>query len=127
MSRTIKHIITIEMPDDPTEVLDVKYVFLSGKITGEPNAEEYFRRVEDHVYPYCRDLYNPYEHCKKLGIDNWFRCMKESIGVLRTSDVVVAMDNYMDSEGATLELQLATIYNIPIYIVGKDVYGGSGE
>ena len=93
-------------------IMDVK-VYLSGKITGEPNYKEYFKEAENlakSVVPHLSSLFetlhasvavlNP--AVLPLGMSER-DYMRIAMAMLDCSDYILMLDNWEDSEGAKVE------------------------
>lgn len=90
-------------------------VYLSGKITGiEEQAKELFGKAELLLNDDKVEVVNPmvltHDHDK-----SWNSYMKECIKALCDCDSIYMLSNYMDSEGALLELYIAKRIGLKVY------------
>ncbi len=104
----------------------MKKAYISGKITGiENQAEGLFNEAEQEVRDLGFEPVNPmklnHEHDQ-----SWEAYMKEDIKALCDCDVIYMLNNYKDSLGARVELNLAN--NLKIKVIrqfdmqrGKDM------
>ena len=88
-------------------------IYISGKITGDPNYKEKFlgatkRVLED--YPGC-GVINPAE-LPDLG--SWEKCMRNDITYLVQCDFIYMLTDWNDSKGAVLEHFIAHQLGIEI-------------
>lgn len=97
-------------------------IYIAGKITGLDIDEAFanFRRAEVALITRGHTVINPmrlsHNHDK-----TWQSYMKECLIAMMHCDAVFALDNSMRSKGATTEITIARILDIPVYIEGVDM------
>lgn len=86
-----------------------EYIYISGKITGDPNFEAKFRAAQDHLetvrgwnYWY---IVNPVEHCCPMW--PWWRCMLKDLWLMRKCKYVAMLPDWTESRGARIEHKAA--------------------
>ena len=83
----------------------MKKCYLSGPVTGCPNAEINFSNAELDVFALGMQSVNP----MKLSHDHdkeWTSYMREAIAAMMQCECIYMLDGWMDSEGANLEFRL---------------------
>lgn len=90
-------------------------IYISGKITGmEQEAKELFGKTElllnDDKVEVINPMSLPHNHDK-----TWNSYMKDCIKALCECDSIYMLHNYMDSEGALLELYIAKRIGLKVY------------
>lgn len=83
-------------------------VYISGKITGDDNYKEKFRKAEEMLKTRGDDVINP---AGKDGLqgDNhtWEDYMRHDIGLLVQCDSIYLLPDWEESQGALLEFYVA--------------------
>lgn len=97
----------------------MSYVYISGKITGNPNYKSQFEKREKDLKSLGYYPINPvkiYERLKwRIGREPTRReIMDEDIKELKKCDYINHLDNWEDSEGAREEHRIAQENNITI-------------
>ena len=82
-----------------------EYIYISGKITGDPNYQVKFRAAQDHLeavrgwnYWY---IVNPVEHCNPKW--PWWRQMVRCLRLVAGCRVVAMLPDWVESRGARIE------------------------
>ncbi len=92
-------------------------IYIAGKITGLDIDEAFanFRRAEVALITRGHIVVNPmrlpHNHDK-----TWQSYMKECLIAMIRCDAVFALDNAMQSKGATTEIVIARVLDLPVYI-----------
>ncbi len=95
-------------------------IYISGKITGLPieEATALFTAAKILLEKQSHEVINPMElphnHDK-----SWANYMREDIAALVTCDAIFMLDNWFESAGAQIELQLAVDLSITHYFEGS--------
>ena len=80
--------------------------YLTGAISHNPNAEEDFSKAEEFLSKHAT-VFNPFRHCKELGLTDWDECMKEVLPKIFESQVLVEVTNpFIASVGRDIELTI---------------------
>lgn len=88
---------------DTENGLGVK-VFISGKITGDPNYKEKFKKAEDWLKDHNFNVLNPAVIPETLPISD---CMNICINMLSAADWVYMLSDWEESRGARIEHEYA--------------------
>jgi hypothetical protein len=97
-------------------------IYIAGKITGLDIgvAEDTFQIIEDVLSVKGHQVVNPiklpHNHDK-----SWQSYMKECLTAMLTCDAIAALHSAMDSKGATVEITLARVLDIPVYLSIGDI------
>jgi len=92
-------------------------VYISGAITGNPNAEDDFSDAYIHLHNLGHNPISPVD----IGIDlekklkrkpTWAEYMREDIKALMDCDVIYMLDGWEKSSGARLEEHMAMMTGI---------------
>ena len=103
-------------------------VFISGKITGNPNYKQEFNIVEAQLKQMGFKVMNPAILPEGFNWKDYMAICKE---MLMSCEVVVFLPNYKDSRGARQELRWAEKYNlkklyainiVPLQVSKEDKY-----
>jgi hypothetical protein len=84
-------------------------IYVSGKITGEPNHKEKFELASFFLLLRGFEPVNPVEFCSDLSDRNWSNCMQKCLRVLLDCDGIFLLRDWDYSRGATVEKQFAEI------------------
>lgn len=112
LSKTLKHSVAEKKES----------VYISGKITGEdlPTCIEKFKKAEDYLralLPFAK-IINPLDLAvKEFGIDTsekWEVLMRFSLKHMLDCGAIFMLTDWINSEGATIELKLAKKLNFDI-------------
>lgn len=91
-------------------------IYISGQITGLPIevARENFSRAAAYLSQKGFDVVDPMSlpHC---DLSNWTKCMALDIDALRTCQGIYMLNNWTESKGASLELELSVIWGLNIF------------
>lgn len=87
-------------------------IFISGKITGNPNYKEHFDKAEEELRQLGNIPINP--TILPLGLSDT-DYMKIGLSMLETCDAVYMLSNWENSKGATIEYNYARYLNKFIY------------
>lgn len=94
-------------------------IYIAGKITGEHYEKIYnkFHKAEIYLYSLNYSVINP---TKIIDRDTeWKEAMRVCIKQLVDCDVVYALKDWKESEGATIEIELAKKLGIKILYQNK--------
>lgn len=92
-----------------------KRIYIAGKITGmEERAKELFQDAEDYLRNLEHEPVNPMKLEHKHG-GKWQDYMKEGILAMMDCDAVFMLENWRDSEGATIEHKIAVKLKMLIF------------
>lgn len=86
-------------------------VYISGKITGDPDYKQKFKRVEEALQRMGATPINPARLPE--GLDRKFY-LPVCIQMLITADVIYLLDDWKESEGAKIEEAVARYQGIPV-------------
>lgn len=104
--------------------MDKPKLYISGAISGMPDLN---RKKFAGATKKLRDLgylvVNPHEVCEGLPSDEWRTCMKRCIVAMMDCQVVILLDDWQQSPGATIEFQLA--WNLGIEPISFDLFLGN--
>ena len=97
-------------------------IYISGKITGEPahQCTRKFKVIQQQLEKMGHVAINPLE----LGVTddmNWHQAMKHCIKHLMTADAVFMINDYLNSRGAVLEVQISRALDMPTFTDFKEV------
>jgi hypothetical protein len=92
-----------------------KTAYICGPITGLPNNNKRaFEIAEQKWEKLGFEVINPHDLCASIVIEHqgtaaelWQKCMKRDISIMVRCDVVVLLDGWSNSRGATIERNLA--------------------
>lgn len=94
----------------------MKYCYIAGKITGLPIEvytklfEEAKKEVITLGYEPLSPIELPHEHDK-----SWESYMKESMQAMLNCKAIYLIENWIDSEGAKIEMKVAKIFSYEIF------------
>ena len=105
-------------------------VFISGKVTGNPNYVEQFTKAENWLLSRSYDtddIMNPAIFCSPKW--SWGKCMRRCLAVLRSCEAIAQLPNWKKSRGARIEAAFArltgmTFIPIPESAISKNRKGG---
>ena len=92
-------------------------IYISGPITNVALCESRFNNAAGYLRNKGHQAINPYtipEPRKSNGRDDWSYYMRESVKLLATADQIYMLEGWEDSNGATIEHNLARDINLPI-------------
>ena len=92
-----------------------KIVYIAGKITGDPNYKEKFDRAEKYLLDLGYVVLNP--TILPVGL-NHNSYLQIGLTMIDAADAIYMLKSYMDSLGATLELNYAMYQNKIILFEG---------
>ena len=83
-------------------------VFIAGKVTGTTGYIKRFERMEKELEKLGLEVVNPVKETRHLGVNApWLEYMRITIPLLCTCDAIYLLDDWMDSNGASLEKLVA--------------------
>lgn len=93
-------------------------IYISGRITGLDidYAISKFKEAEEYVrkeMPY--EPVNPFDVCEQNDDFTWLDYMRADIIAMMDCDAILMLDNWKESEGATLELEIAKGLKYKVY------------
>lgn len=109
--------------------MEINKVYLAGPITGikndnKPAFEDAERKLIKHQYI----VVNPHKLDHSGNPEGaWHEYMKVSISAMLQCDAVVLLDGWEKSEGAQLEVKLATSLNMPWAYMSKSLEFHTGK
>jgi len=93
----------------------MKKIYISGKITGiEDQAAQLFEQAETDIRNAGFEPVNPMKLNHKHD-KSWESYMKADLKALLDCDGIFMLDNWSDSKGALIELDLALKVGVPVY------------
>jgi hypothetical protein len=86
-------------------------IYIAGKVTGEEIGKVFLKfSIAEFVFKNRKhEVVNPMRITSQSW--TWEQCMKACIDQLLTCDVIYMLNDWQTSKGATLEHQIAKIYN----------------
>lgn len=103
-----------------------KMIYLSGKITNNPNYVEQFTKAENlikSIFP-NKSIFNPVSYNKEFlpEFTRWCDYMRLDIEQLTKSNMIVMLPNWWKSKGARIEWLLAKfVFDIEIWYLDKNI------
>lgn len=94
-------------------------IYISGKITGDPNFVEKFQKVEDLLISMNYEVINPVKLCQDIA-DNYKECMKRDIKILLECDSILMLNDWHLSSGSIVEFGIAKIIGLQIRFQSED-------
>lgn len=93
--------------------MKIEKIYISGKITGEPNATFIFetaeKKLSDKGFSVVNPMKLPHNHDK-----NYISYMREDIRALCECGTIFMLNNWHKSKGAAMELHIANLLNINV-------------
>jgi hypothetical protein len=87
-------------------------LYLCGRITGDDDYRAKFLDAENRLY---EAGYHPVNPAARIPPDTgWNLAMKKALGLMLQCDGVALLDDWMDSKGANIEVDLAIKIGVPI-------------
>jgi len=99
----------------------MKKMYIAGKVTGLPleDVQKNFQQGEQVAKSMG---YYPVVPINSIPDDTpWDKAMRMALKIMLDCDAVLALNNYSDSLGATLEIMIAQRINMPVYQIGYPV------
>jgi hypothetical protein len=83
-------------------------VYIAGPVSGMPNSnKEAFAKATKTFRDAGHIVVNPLELCHDLKEEEWQKCMKRCIVALMDCELIILLEGWNKSTGATIEYQLA--------------------
>lgn len=83
-------------------------LYISGAITGVPVLNKpKFTEATKKLRGMGFIVINPHEICEGLTADQWADCMKNCIARLMEAQIIILLNDWMNSRGATIEVELS--------------------
>ena len=97
--------------------LDIKKIYISGKITGLPVREAIakFRSAAEKIRRFGFEPVSPFDNGLPLEAD-WAEHIGKDISLLLRCDAIYLLDDYEKSEGARIELCIALHRRMPVFM-----------
>ena len=97
--------------------MKIKTIYISGKISGLPIKEviSKFQAACDKLRRFGLEPMNPLNNGLPLDAD-WADQMGKDISILLRCDAIYLLPDYLESEGAQIELAVARQRQMPIFI-----------
>ena len=92
-------------------------VYISGKITNNPNYEQEFKKAEDYLVEQGHSVINP---CKCKGF-SYREYIDMGLCELMHCDAIYMLNGWMGSVGARLEFNYAHSVGMNIFLEGETV------
>ena len=96
-------------------------IYLSGKITGNPDYARKFREAENLLYLAGYEPLNPAAIVLKK--EGWQNAMKQAVRLMLLGDGVALLPGWEQSRGAKIEASLAKAIGMPAEPVGEWLEG----
>lgn len=96
-------------------------IYIAGKITGEDwkEAKAKFSNVQRILEEYGYDVENPCDHQIENG--TWEMYMRQGLKAMLECGGVFALDNWKESRGASIEVQLALDLGMFVFYEDRDL------
>lgn len=88
-------------------------LYIAGPITGIPNFKERFSEAEVLLSAAGYDVLNPCKNEDPAGKRTWLNYMKMSLRDIADADGIAFLKGWVDSRGATIEVQLGMDLGMP--------------
>lgn len=95
-----------------------KKVYVSGKITGDPNYVEKFTKIQRALETTGYTVLNPIIYPEGL---TWEEYMHLSYAMIDCADIIYLLPDWEDSKGAKLEYEYGVKHNKLIYLSGTEL------
>ena len=94
----------------------MKIAYISGKVTGIKDLNKNkFAAAERLLIKLGYKVVNPHKLCSDIHPEaHWSTFMKRCIAALPGVDEVIVLDDWIESKGAQMEVELAANLNIPV-------------
>ncbi|MGB4776005.1 MAG: DUF4406 domain-containing protein [Daejeonella sp.] len=93
---------------------ELPIIYIAGKISGVPDLNRpKFEAATKDLRSRGHIVRNPLEICEGMDPDQWELCMRKCISVLCQCDLLVLLDDWVQSKGAQIEFRLANDLLIP--------------
>jgi nucleoside 2-deoxyribosyltransferase len=94
-------------------------IYISGRISGQPNLNRgAFNDAAAAIINEGHQPINPHDICAGITAENerehWRKCMRRCLAELVNCDIMVTLDGWEKSEGATLEVRIAQIIGMRV-------------
>ena len=96
----------------------MKKIYISGRITNNPFYKDDFAKAAAVIESAGCEAVNPTD--EEIPGDSWLDYMRRDIKLLVDCDGVYMLENWQESNGATIEHQLAQGLGLKIYYEGAD-------
>jgi hypothetical protein len=91
-------------------------LYVSGAISKVPDLNKpLFAKVTKHLRGLGYLVVNPHEVCEGLPAEEWHTCMKRCIAAMVQCDILIMLEGWEESTGATIEYELATQLNMSAF------------
>lgn len=95
----------------------MKTLYISGAISNAPNLnKEKFANATKKLRSLGYIVINPHEICSDIPASQWEDCMKICIKRLMDADIIIMLDDWQQSRGATVEFKIAQTVNISQFL-----------
>lgn len=92
----------------------MKKIYISGQITGNPNAFALFESAESFLKSKGFDVVNPMKLKHKENAE-WIDFMREDIKAMMDCDAIYMLSNHEKSRGAMVERGVFLALGLPIF------------
>lgn len=92
-------------------------IYLAGPITGLPNGnKQTFKRIQEELEKKGHKVINPHELFTQDEIEKFKHndFMRRCIPEVCNADMVVTLPEWMESKGASQEVDIARMFDIPV-------------
>lgn len=91
-------------------------IYLSGAITSDPNHKAKFEAAKEEYKAQGNEILSPIETAAYRTRQSNQKCFFAAIELLKQADVVVQLDDPVDSRGMQIEEAIADYCGIPVLI-----------
>lgn len=90
-------------------------IYISGKITGNKNYKEHFKKAQEYWESTGEAVINPTEISLPKNFNTWADYMIICLNLLKNADSIYMLNNHKDSKGALIELEFARAMGIEVF------------
>ncbi len=91
-------------------------LYISGAISGIPDLNVLlFAKVTKALRDLGYIVVNPHVICQGIPAAEWSTCMRKCIIALMDCDIIIMLDDWQQSKGATIEYEIAQYLQMPAF------------